>query len=67
MHRYIERIRPSLTYQQALGEMIRQVDAAHFVKSYRYKTGASFELWRGPKPLKFLPGLKAEVSAPKIR
>ena len=36
----------AMTYEQALGAIIRDVDAAHFVKAL--DTGV--QLWRGPKP-----------------
>lgn len=48
VRRYCERIRPGIAYGQALGELIDQCQAAHFVK-----TRHDFvQEWRGPKPLR---------------
>lgn len=33
VHRYIERMAPELSYEQALGRLVRMVERAHFVKA----------------------------------
>ena len=50
--RYIERVRHGVSYEVALGELIRMSEAAHLVRNQ----ASGLELWRGPKPqrLRFL-------------
>jgi len=45
VRQYIARVRPGLSYERALGELIRMSEGAHFVREQR-----NGELWRGPKP-----------------
>ncbi|MEN6535535.1 MAG: hypothetical protein ABFD89_17860 [Bryobacteraceae bacterium] len=45
--RYIQRVHRSATYEQALGEIINELDGARFVKE---RNGA--ELWRTGRPLR---------------
>jgi hypothetical protein len=44
--RYVERIRPGLTYERALRELIDICKGAHAVKEIE----PGLSLWRGPKP-----------------
>ena len=44
--RYIERVRPGISYRQALHDLIAQGRGAHRVK----QLDSGHELWRGPKP-----------------
>lgn len=46
VQRYIERIEPGLTYEQALAKLIRVSDKAHRVKPWRN----GLILYRGPRP-----------------
>ena len=46
VRRYIERVRPGLTYEQALGELVAMARGAHLVK----ELASGLELWRGPPP-----------------
>lgn len=59
VERYIERVEPGLTYEQALGRLIDLSNAARHVKTYprqpdspseKYRHG--YELWRGPRPMR---------------
>lgn len=45
VRRYLERVRPGLTYEQALAEIIRESWRARPVKPW-----GRAHLWRGPKP-----------------
>lgn len=45
--RYIERIAPGLTYEQARARIIRDSERAH-----RVKVVDGVEHWRGPRPLR---------------
>ncbi len=53
--RYIERVRPGLTYNQALSELIFLTNAGSFKSPYRGQKlpqqypNAKLELWRGPR------------------
>lgn len=46
VQRYIERIRPGISYERALGELVAMSEAAHPVKEIE----PGLWLWRGPKP-----------------
>lgn len=43
--RYVERVRPGISYSEAARELEHHLAGAHPVK----QTGESLELWRGPK------------------
>lgn len=60
VHRYIERIRPGLGYEQALRELIEQSDKAHAVKEIE----PGLWLYRGTKPrrLRFRVSTRGERS-----
>lgn len=44
--RYVERIRPQISYQKAAKELERHLAGAHRVK----ELASGIETWRGPKP-----------------
>ena len=46
VRRYIERVAPALSYEDALERMISESEASHYVRKER----DGCELWRGPKP-----------------
>lgn len=46
VRRYIERIRPGISYERALGELIEISEGAHPVKEIE----PGLWLWRGPRP-----------------
>jgi len=46
VERYVERIRPGISYERALTELIAICERAHAVKEIE----AGLWLWRGPKP-----------------
>lgn len=46
VHRYIERVRPHLTYERALSDLIEESRRAHAVKEIQ----PGLWLWRGGKP-----------------
>lgn len=63
VHRYIERLARSLTYEQALDDLVAYSETAHYVKDWK----PGVELWKGPKPrrLRFLIGHR-EDGAPQL-
>lgn len=46
VRRYIERVAPRLSYEDALERMISESERSHYVRTER----DGCELWRGPKP-----------------
>jgi hypothetical protein len=48
VRRYIMRVRPGLTYEQGLGELIQLSERAHYVKNLDNKA----QLWRAGKPIR---------------
>jgi hypothetical protein len=54
VERYIQRVRPGISYDEALEDIIAYSEAAHRVKEWR----PGVDLWRGPKPhrLRFMVG-----------
>jgi len=52
VRRFIKRVRPGASYNEALGELIRLSDGAHLVKRVVGDYGDDVEIWRTGKPLR---------------
>lgn len=48
VRRYIERIQPDLGYEAALGEVIKLVEEARYIRPYANPGLPPGQLWRGP-------------------
>lgn len=65
VERYVERIEPGLTYDEALGRLVALSERAHFVREKVTVDFGRVEIWRGPKPTRIrcyvVPGGEGEM------
>lgn len=50
VRRYLDRVEPGLTFEQALGKLIHESRTATFVRLLPSVEGQRIELWRGKRP-----------------
>jgi hypothetical protein len=64
VRRYIQRVAPGLTYEQALGELVHLSESARRVK----ERAPGIWLWRGPKPrrLRFVVSTRGAGELPQL-